>query len=77
MKIKITKAGPWKIGANTRHFHIGDTVESGGDVPDNIIEDMLRCGYAEPCKGRPKIETKEVKSEEVKESKAGKRRNKK
>ena len=59
MKIKVIKSAPWKIGANLKNFVEGQTLEVGVDVPDAIAEDMLRCDYAVPKKGRPRIETKE------------------
>lgn len=65
MKIKIIKAGPWQINGNKVNFSLDQVLEIGKDVPDSIGEDMLRCEYAEPVSGKPKIETKEVEEKVV------------
>jgi phage terminase Nu1 subunit (DNA packaging protein) len=61
--IKIIKAGPWRVWGNLKNFKEGQVLTVGEDVPNNIAEDMLRCGYAEKINEMPKIETKK----EVKE----------
>lgn len=61
MKLRIKKEGPWTIGDRQRTFTVGQEVEAGVDVPDDVAKDMLDHGYAEPAVTKQTLvtETKE------------------
>jgi len=61
-KLRIKREAPWTINDRIRTFRVGQEVEVGVDVPDEVAQAMLRHGYAEAAVNRQTL---------VQETKAG------